>query len=233
VAPKALTVTLFFVQKGELAAVKRRIEPTPAVAAAALRELLAGPTSFERGFGLTTDLPPGRQAGIVRIKEGVLTLDSDPVPPNHGLAFSQLVYTLTQFPTVRGIRFQGSSVTVCDGDCVTRPASPATRRNPLVGVPAILVESPGFGEAVSSPLRVSGSANTFEATFEYELVIGEKIVQKSFVTATSGSGTRGTFEFTLRFDLDRPESGELVVYESSAKDGSRINIREIPLTFEP
>ncbi|MBA3333030.1 MAG: hypothetical protein H0U30_03485 [Actinobacteria bacterium] len=49
------------------------------------------------------------------------------------------------------------------------------------------------------------------------------------MTATSGTGTRGTFEFTVPFEVPFDGVGELIVFESSAKDGSRINLVEIPL----
>jgi hypothetical protein len=84
---------------------------------------------------------------------------------------------------------------------------------------------------VSSPLRVWGTANTFEATFEYELLDSAgKALAKHFVTATSGSGTRGTYDITIRF-TSPPGTGKLVVYELSAADGSRIHQVAIPLTF--
>jgi hypothetical protein len=84
---------------------------------------------------------------------------------------------------------------------------------------------------VSSPLRVFGTANTFEATFEYELLDADgKVLSKHFVTATSGSGTRGTYDFTIRYDTPGGP-GKLVVYELSAADGSRIHQVEIPLTL--
>ena len=83
-------------------------------------------------------------------------------------------------------------------------------------------------EQVSSPLRATGTANTFEATFQYELVDSEgNVVDNNFVTATSGTGTRGTFDFTTG---DFSEVAKLVVFENSAEDGSRINEVEIPLT---
>ena len=93
--------------------------------------------------------------------------------------------------------------------------------------PAILVESPLPFAEVTSPLRVTGTANTFEATFQYELVDGEgEVVDENFVTATSGTGTRGTFDFTTgAFD----DVAALRVFELSAKDGSRVNEVEIPL----
>ena len=74
----------------------------------------------------------------------------------------------------------------------------------------------------------TGTANTFEANFQYELEDDTgRVVAENFVTATSGTGTRGTFEFDVAFDVEEGV-GTLVVFESSAKDGSRINIAEIP-----
>ena len=51
-----------------------------------------------------------------------------------------------------------------------------------------------------------------------------------FVTATSGTGTRGTFDFTIPFEAPNG-LGKLVVFERSAADGSRIHEVEIPLTL--
>ncbi|HEU5206390.1 MAG TPA: Gmad2 immunoglobulin-like domain-containing protein, partial [Gaiellaceae bacterium] len=97
--------------------------------------------------------------------------------------------------------------------------------------PAILVESPLAFEDVASPLQVTGTANTFEANFEYELTDTDgKIVDESFVTATSGTGTRGTFDFTTdAFTVPFDGVGALIVFERSAEDGSRMNLLEIPL----
>jgi hypothetical protein len=49
------------------------------------------------------------------------------------------------------------------------------------------------------------------------------------VTATSGTGTRGTFDFTTEpYTVPFDGVGALIVFEHSAKDGSRINLVEIP-----
>jgi hypothetical protein len=84
---------------------------------------------------------------------------------------------------------------------------------------------------VSSPLRVTGTANTFEATFNYELTDTDgRIVDENFVTATSGSGERGTFDFTTDpFTVPFDGVGSLIVFELSAEDGSRIHLVEIPV----
>ena len=86
---------------------------------------------------------------------------------------------------------------------------------------------------MTSPLRLRGTANTFEATFQVELLDADgRVVGKRFATATSGSGTRGTFDVTVPFSARKP-GGTLVVYEDSAKDGSRINVVRIPLRLQP
>ena len=80
---------------------------------------------------------------------------------------------------------------------------------------------------------MTGTANTFEATFNYDLVDSAgKVIATHFVTATSGSGTRGTFDFTVPYTVDKPGLGKLVVYELSAKDGSRIHSSEVPIYLE-
>ncbi len=88
--------------------------------------------------------------------------------------------------------------------------------------PSVLVESPTVGEQVSSPLRIIGTANTFEATFNVEVVDAKgRVLGKRFVTATSGSGTRGTFDAEVPFKATGAGPGKLIVFELSAEDGSQ------------
>jgi hypothetical protein len=126
------------------------------------------------------------------------------------------VYTLSQFAPKQAVDVGGRSYTRADFEDLT---------------PAILVEAPLPFATVSAPLRLRGTANTFEATFEYELLDSAgKPLAKHFVTATSGSGTRGTYDVTIPFGPPGG-TGRLLVYELSAADGSRIHQVEIPLTF--
>jgi hypothetical protein len=120
---------------------------------------------------------------------------------------AQVAYTASQFPGYRG--------------------PPRSTFEDLT--PAILVESPLPFESVHSPLRARGTANTFEATFEYELSVQGRILADHFVTATSGSGTRGTFHFTAPFAVERTVDGTLTVYEISAENGERIHVVRIPV----
>jgi hypothetical protein len=129
-------------------------------------------------------------------------------------AQAQIVYTLTQFPHIDAVAFDGKRYTRADFEDLT---------------PSVLVESPLPFEEVTGPISAGGTANTFEANFQYEVLDADgDVIDENFVTATSGTGTRGTFEFTTADVEDAATT--LVVFETSAEDGSRIHEVEIPLT---
>jgi germination protein M len=203
-AAQRTALELFFIAPdGKLVATSRTVEETQAPGGAALRELVNAPD------GATTQVPDGLQLTIAdgRAHVSGATLD--------GAALAQVVYSLTSFPTVQSV----------DGK---------TRADVEDFVPAILVEHPGPGDTVTSPLHVTGTANTFEATFNYRLKDASgTVLAKDFVTATSGSGTRGTFDFTVPFTVDSAQNGTLAVFELSAEDGSVVHERDIPLRLAP
>ena len=202
---------LYFLLNGKVQPVAREVPKTQAVAGAALDALQAGTNTTEGELGLESVAPA---ASVSRIENGTAQVEIEGASDPAGVA--QVVYTLTQFPTVKAVEIGGTRY---------------TRKSMEDYTPAILVESPLPFETVGNPLRANGTANTFEANFEYEVVEPEgRIVDSYFVTATSGTGTRGTFEFTSRpYEISREGLGALIVYESSAKDGSRINVVEIPV----
>jgi hypothetical protein len=147
------------------------------------------------------------------------------------LRVAQVVHTVTQFPTVQRVAFRldGEPVEAIGGEGVV--VSPPVDRGDFEDqAPAILVESVGPGDEVASPLRVLGTANTFEATLNLRLVAEDgTVLHDDFATATSGTGTRGTFEVTIEFDAEGPAT--LVAYERSAEDGAEINVVEIPVVL--
>ena len=59
-----------------------------------------------------------------------------------------------------------------------------------------------------------------------------KVVLRTFTTATSGTGTRGTFDTTLALP-GREGRVTVVAYESSAEDGRPLHVVEVPLTLAP
>jgi germination protein M len=212
-AEELVLARVYFLRDGKIAPV-RRILSTPAVASEALRELAKGPTAAEQAQGFTSDAENAPTA--VLIENGIATVD---LPDVSHAGLAQIVYTLTQFPTVSGVRTPRML-----GD-----AKPLTRAGFEDVTPAILVESPLPGETVTSPLRVYGTANTFEATFDLEMLNSSGVrVAWRFVTASSGSGTRGTYDTTISF----PHTGgplTLVAYEPSAENGKPLHLVRIPL----
>jgi germination protein M len=209
-------VALYFLRDGKVTPVARSVVSGPAIATTAVRELLEGPAADDED--VETAIPSGVELESLTITSGVASVElSDQLTDDEAQA--QLVYTLTRFPTVQRVDFGGDS--------------PVGRRAYEAQTPAVLVDSPLPGETVEPGFEVSGTANTFEATFNYELKDeGGGVLRKNVVTATSGSGTRGTFEFTVPYEVDEPQDGTLVVFEISAENGSRINESEIPLKLE-
>jgi hypothetical protein len=199
---------VYFLRDGKVWPVSREVE-SDRVEAATLEALFEGPTSDEEeALEATTAIPGG--GPTVTIEDGVARFQ--PAGKYSAAALAQIVYTLTQFDTIDAVEVD----------------KPYTRADFEEQTPAILVEDPLPFAEVTSPLTATGTANTFEATFHYEVYDADgTMVDENFVTATSGTGTRGTFEFTTG-DFD--SIGKLVVFEPSAEDGSKTKLVEIPLT---
>jgi germination protein M len=208
-------LTLYFLRDGKVTPVSRGVVSGPDLVEIALRQLLDGPSAEDKG--VETAIPDDAKPGTVEVAGTTVIVGVTPTLDR--AARAQVVYTLTALPNVRRVSFGG--------------ATGVSRRAFERQTPAILVESPLPGDQVAPGFEVTGTANTFEATFNYELkAAGGKVLRKNFVTATSGSGTRGTFKFNVQYEVGVPQEGRLVVFELSAADGSRINESVIPLQLE-
>lgn len=234
-------VRVYLTRGDKLAVSTRRIPATKAVATAAVRELLAGPTSDEVSYGLNTTIPTGTKLIGVTVKGGVATVNLTGSFESGGgslsmtMRLAQVVYTLTQFSTIKSVDFSldGKPVDVFGGEGIMLD-KPQTRGDFEYVLPAILVESPTPGQTATGAVRARGTSNTFEATFIAEIRdAGGKVLATKVITATSGTGTRGTFDVTIPFTTTKTQMGSLVVYESSAKDGSAINMVTIGLKLQP
>ena len=230
-------VRVYFLRGEKLDVAHRTIAGTPQIATAAVTELLAGPTTAEVSAGMATTIPAGTRLRGISINGGIATVDLTGVFASGGGSLSmvgrlaQITYTLTQFPTVDRVMFHldGKPVTVFGGEGLILD-HPANRASFESLTPAILVEFPGRGWAVSSPLRVAGTANVFEAQFQAELADRTgTVIARQAILATSGSGTRGTFATTIAFTVVASGPGTLTVFDVSAKDGSRIDVVKIPV----
>lgn len=235
---ETIQVSVYFVLNEKMQAIHRTIPYTKQTAAAAVQALVAGPTPEETQLGIFTAIPDGTLLLGVNIEGPTATVDlsreyeSGGGSLSMGLRLAQVVYTLTQFPSVETVQFKldGKPITVFGGEGFLLE-HPVGRLDYEDHTPAILVESPTIGDVVTSPLRVHGSSNTFEATSQLQIVDADgRTLVDQFVTATSGSGTRGTWDVTVPFTAEPGTSISLITFEYSAKDGSMINVTEIPLT---
>ena len=115
------------------------------------------------------------------------------------------------------------------------PASPTTDPSTDPGEPpAIVVDSPRERDELASPVLITGTADVFEATVSVRLLDadGEELAA-TFTTATCGSGCRGDYEVELFFFVEERQPGTVEVFESSAEDGSPINLVSVPVILVP
>jgi germination protein M len=215
---------------------------TPRVGTAALEALLEGPDSFEEGYGLRTAIPQGTQLLGLSIEDGIARVDlTSEFETGGGSAsmqtrLAQVVYTITQFPTVKGVVFSldGEPIDVLGGEGVIID-HPLTRRDYAELLPAILVLSPALTQSVESPVLVRGSANVFEANVSIQILDeNDEVVAETFTTATCGSGCRGTYRIEVPFEVDHAQEGTIVVHDDDAAGTGvfphevRIPVRLVP-----
>jgi germination protein M len=236
---QTVTVETWFAYGDKLSVTKRVERFEPGVARLAMTALLAGPSDAERAAGLRTAIPAGTQLRGVNLANGVLTVDLSSQYGSGGgslsvtMRLAQVVYTATQFSTVKSVNFEmeGQPITVFTGEGVVLD-HPQTRAGFEQLLPAILVETPVIGQRVSSPVVVSGTADVFEATVSLRIVDekGNEIA-RTFTQATCGTGCRGDYSVSVSYKVDHEQQGTIEVFESSAKDGSAINVVRIPVTL--
>lgn len=208
-----LAAEVYFLRGGRVSPVRRLLSAAAGQSGIwpeLVTDLLRGPSSAERETGTST--------AFARAGGSSFDFDNLSVNPTSGIAsidlpasfgdgtvqavrerLAQLVFTLTQSPDVSGVSVSvaGRSLTSIPG--VGAPERPLDRNDFEAETTPILVESPLPGDVPSCPLRIAGTANTFEGTFLVVLLdgSGRPVATPRNVTATSGSGTRGTFEVSL------------------------------------
>lgn len=246
-AGATMMVRTYFYLDGELGTaglvpLTRKVPDTQAPARAAMDALLAGLTAAEREDRvITSGVPDGSRLLGLSIEDKVATVDLSSEFESGGGSMSvfvrlaQVVYTLTQFPTVQSVVFEieGLPVSVfgSEGIVLDRPVGRDDFHDQL---PAIFVDEPTYGADLGNPVQVSGSANVFEAVFLVTLLDGARgPIAEVRAMATCGTGCRGTFEVTLPYSVTEAGWGTLRVWDGSARDGSPENVREYPVWLTP
>ena len=222
-----------------LAPVLREVPKTQAVGTAAMDALLAGPADVEihASPAMSTTIPEGTRLVGLTIEDGIATVElSREFESGGGSAsvlgrLAQVVYTLTQFPTVDSVSFEldGEPVTVFSGEGVVLD-HPVGRADYTDQLPAIFVDRPAWSAALGNPARVAGVSNVFEATFRIAVLDGSNdVLADVMVMAACGTGCWGAFDATFPYSVGSAQWGTLRVYDLSAKDGTPENVTDYPV----
>jgi hypothetical protein len=216
---------------------------TVGVGAAAVRLLLDGPTAAEQqpGSDVSSQIPRGTRFLGLDIEGGTATVDLTSEFESGGGSASmfgrlaQVVYTLTEFDSVRRVRFalDGEAVDVFSGEGIVLE-QPVTRKDYEELLPPIVVEWPPlFGRRVSSPIEISGTATVFEANVTGRVLDrnGDELVSR-FTTATCGTGCRGRFSIELPYQSAVDQPGTVVLSDDDADGDGRPSFEvRIPVTL--
>jgi Immunoglobulin-like domain of bacterial spore germination/Sporulation and spore germination len=233
------TAAVYFLRDDKVVPVRREISSKLEPEEAAITELLEGPTEDEIAAGLVSAIPSGTELRGLLLASGVAAVDfSDAFDEGGGSAsmlgrVAQVVATLTRFRAVKRVAFKldGEPVSAIGGEGVIVDP-PIGRRAIEDQTPQILIEYPLPGDLVSSPIRLRGTANVFEATVSIEVRDESgKTILETFTTATSGTGTRGTFDTKLSLPAATGKV-TIVAFEASAEDGRPLHVVEVPVTLK-
>ena len=246
-APKAEGIAVYFLldeletDAGGpfLVPVFREAQEGSDMALAAMEALVEGPADGEIGGipSISSAIPEGTSIQDVTVEEGLARVDLSDEFDDGGGSFSmfarlaQVVFTLTRIDQVDQVEFliEGEPVNVFSAEGIELNG-PQERSDYYDLLPPIFVDAPAWGEPVDSPVAVSGLSNVFEAVSQMMLTDddGAPLFEDS-VMATCGTGCWGEWQIAIPYEVDRDQFGALIVWEYSAQDGSRINIREYPV----
>jgi germination protein M len=239
---ESVTYQVWFGDAEGLFVTYRTQERTPRVGTAALEALLEGPDSLEEDYGLRSAVPDGTQLLDLKIADGIARVDLTSEFESGGgslsmqMRLAQVVYTITQFPTVKGVLFSldGEPIDVLGGEGIIID-HPLTRRDYVDLLPTILVTSPALGQEVGSPVLVRGSANVFEANVSVKILDeNDEVIAETFTTATCGTGCRGTYKVSVPYEVDHGQEGTIVVHDDDAAGvGRPPHEVRIPVVLQP
>jgi germination protein M len=217
----------------------RSVPKTEGVGAAAVNAMLAGPTEDESANGIGSTVPADTHLLGLSIAGGTATVDLSNEYASGGgtlsmtMRLAQIVYTLTEFPTVKRVAFEldGEPVTVFSGEGIVLDR-PQVRTDYEELAPIIAVAAPARGATVSSPVTVSGIANVFEANVTVEILDASgKVLAKDFTTATCGTGCWGEYSLDLPYEVSSRQKGTIVVHDDDA-EGSGTYPHEVRIPVE-
>lgn len=210
---------------------------------AALQAMLAGLNAAELAAvpAMSTLLPEGTRLLELQLGDGgVATVDLSTEFEAAGSAnakgrLAQVVYTLTQFPTITAVRFKIAGVPITTFTDAQLPLDPPVDRSDYTHVlPVIFLDNPAWGARIGNPAHLIGLANAFEAQFLVRIMdAGGHEIATTSVMASCGSGCWRAFDAPLLYSVTTAGPGRVQAYEVSEVDGSAVNLTDYPVILGP
>jgi hypothetical protein len=92
---------------------------------------------------------------------------------------------------------------------------------------------PAWGEFVTDPITVTGWSRAFEATIQWQLLDDSGgLITEGFETTGSSGPDFGVMEFVIDAGVSDRQQVTIRIFESSAMDGSPIDIRDTVVWLE-
>ncbi len=193
--------------------------------------------------GASRVLPLDTEILGLNIDKGLATVDfsSEVLKANVGasgeaLGIASIVNTLTEFPNIREVSF------TVDGEVekamdwwghIGLSEQPFSRNLSVVYEPVIWVTAPLPGEAIESPVQISGNARVFEATVNIRIKDAQgKTLAEGYSTASEGAPGRGEFQKEMTFKAPAMGEGLIEVFWQSMKDGSEQDLVTVPVKWK-
>lgn len=222
-----------------LVPVHREVEGAPAVAEAAIAALLDGATDAEAAGtpSLGSEIPSGTTLNGVTVTEGTATVDlSGHFDDGGGTAtmlmrLAQVVFTVTQFPTVDDmlLELDGEPVEVfsSEGLLIEDPVGRAWFDGSGVLAPVFL-DQPAWGGPFAA--RFVGTSATSEVRLT--VVDNDGLIIAESVLSLPGAedGTRVPFDVTLPYVSLTAQSGAVMAADAA---GTAAVVVEHPVTLAP
>ncbi len=205
----------------------------------AMTQLLMGPTSGEATSipAMSSTVPTAASLSSITIDGGTATIALNGFGPVTVRKVAQVVFTLTQFPTVDRVQVSADSVSVTEVGGIEAPFTQEDFLDAEV-LPMVLVDQPLYGGVATNPVRLVGRTFAFEAQFRVAivdadgLIIAEVPVLANGPQVISPGGIPWTsFDVTIPYPLETAQRGAVIAFDMSAKDGAQIGVREYPVTL--
>ncbi len=229
---RTITIQVWFHRNGKLAATTRTRPVTVATGRLALKELIAGPNQAETATGMRSGISAGTPFDI-SLTNGVATVDLPASFYAGGrdaarLRQAQVVFTLTQYPTISKIGF------LKDGEATGWPLG---RIDYADFLPPIVVTSLAVGQQYKSPVRIAGIAAVYESTVSVRILdASRREIARTFTTAAclkNCFGRYGAYSVAVSYRVTMPQRGTVEVYSESPEDGSQTHTVATPVLLAP